>query len=173
MNNNKIKNICFTALGIALYVCISMLFKIPIGIEHLSLDLGYIVLAVYCYIYGGISGAIVGSCGCFIVSLIATQWISVGWTIGNFLIGFICGIVYNKMKDKKYGMIISVVTTIIAVFIGVGIIKTVVECAIYSMPILVKFAKNCVVFVIDAVVMSIGIIFAKQFSKIKIKIDLK
>lgn len=67
----KTKDICLTALGIALYVCVSMLIKIPV-VGHISLDLGYIVLAVYCYTYGGISGAIVGCCGCFLVSLIAS-----------------------------------------------------------------------------------------------------
>ena len=161
----KIKKICFTALGIALYVCVSMLLKIPVGIGHLSLDLGYVVLAVYCYIYGGISGAIVGACGCFTVSLITTSWISVEWTMGNFLIGIICGVVYNKVKDKKFDILISTIVTVVAVFIGVGIIKTVVECAIYSLPLSIKFAKNCVAFVMDAAVMSIGIVFAKQFLK--------
>lgn len=155
----KTKSICITALGIALYVCISMLIKIPV-ISHISLDLGYIVLAVYCYLYGGIIGAVVGACGCFLVSLLATGWIAVGWPLGNLLIGAVCGIVYKRLKGKKFSLLISMVLTVAAVFIGVGIIKTVVECALYSLPFAVKFAKNLVAFCMDAAVMCAGLVFA-------------
>lgn len=160
----KAKDICLTALGIALYVCVSMLLKIPTGIGHLSLDLGYIVLAVYCYIYGGISGAIVGCCGCFLVSLIATGWIAVGWPLGNLLTGALCGVVYNRTKDMDKSTFISLAVTVLAVFIGVGVIKTVVECALYSLPLAVKFAKNLVAFSMDAIVMCAGYLFARQFA---------
>lgn len=141
-----------------------MLLKIPI-IGHISLDLGYIVLAVYCYIYGGISGAIVGACGSFLVSLISTGWIAIGWPLGNLLIGAVCGVVYSQMKHKKTGMFVSIIATVIAVFVGVGLIKTVVECALYSLPFGIKFTKNLVAFVMDATVMCIGIPFAKQLAK--------
>lgn len=158
----KTKNICLIALGIALYICVSMSIKIPV-VGHISLDLGYIVLAVYCYIYGGVSGAIVGACGCFLVSLMTTGWIAIGWPLGNLLIGTMCGVVYNRVKDKPWGVLISMGITVVAVFIGVGIIKTVVECAIYGLPLTVKFAKNLVAFVMDAAVMCVGIPFAKHF----------
>lgn len=169
----KTKRICLTALGIALYVCVSMLLKIPTGIGHLSLDLGYIVLAAYCYIYGGTSGAIVGACGCFLVSLITTGWIAIGWPLGNLFIGAVCGAVYSRTKDMTFGTLVSMVVTVIAVFIGVGVVKTIVECAIYSLPIGVKFAKNIVAFAMDAAVMCVGFLFVKnlvdrlQIGKIK------
>lgn len=38
--------ITLTAVGVAMYVVLSMIAKIPV-IAHISLDLGYIVLAVY------------------------------------------------------------------------------------------------------------------------------
>ena len=158
----KTKNICLTALGIALYVCVSMLLKIPTGIGHLSLDLGYIVLAVYCYIYGGVSGAVVGACGCFLVSLITTGWIAIGWPLGNLLIGAVCGVVYSRTRDRKFGTLVSLIVTVVAVFIGVGVIKTVVECAMYSLPVGVKFVKNLVAFAMDAAVMCVGLLFVKK-----------
>lgn len=158
---NKTRSTCLTALGIALYVCVSMLLKIPTGVGHLSLDLGYIVLAVYCYIYGGVSGAIVGSCGCFLVSLISTGWIAIGWPLGNLLIGALCGIVYSRTRGMKYAAIIGVIVTVASVFIGVALIKTVVECAIYSLPLGVKFVKNCVAFAMDAIVMCFGFLFVR------------
>lgn len=161
---SKTKKICLTALGIALYVCVSMLLKIPV-IGHISLDLGYIVLAVYCYIYGGVSGAIVGACGSFLVSLISTSWIAIGWPLGNLLVGAVCGATYNKMKHRKMGMLINIIVTVISVFIGVGVIKTVVECAIYSLPIGVKFAKNLVAFTMDTIVMCMGLPLAQKFAE--------
>lgn len=160
---SKTRWICVTALGVALYVCLSMLIKIPV-VGNISPDLGFIVLAIYCYIYGSLSGAIVGSCGCFLVSLLATGWPAIGWPIGNFLTGIICGYVYNKTKGKKYDLIICFITTAISVFIGVVIIKTVVESLIYSMPMAPKFAKNLVAFWMDMVVMCFGYVFAKAFA---------
>lgn len=156
---SKTKSICLTALGIALYACMSMLIKIPV-VGHISLDLGYIVLAVYCYIYGGVSGAIVGACGCFVVSLIATGWIAVGWPLGNLLIGALCGVVYKRVKGRRWAVPVSLAVTVVAVFIGVGVIKTVVECALYSLPVAAKFAKNLVAFSMDAIVMCIGLYIA-------------
>ena len=140
-----------------------MLIKIPV-VGHISLDLGYIVLAVYCYICGGLSGAIVGCCGSFLVSLIATGWVAVGWPLGNFLIGALCGMVYNRTKGMDKSIPISLVITVFAVFIGVGVIKTVVECALYSLPLAVKFAKNFVAFSMDAIVMCAGYLFARRLA---------
>lgn len=157
---SKTKSICLTALGIALYACVSMLIKIPV-VGHISLDLGYIVLAVYCYIYGGVSGAVVGACGCFLVSLIATGWIAVGWPLGNLLIGALCGVVYKRVKGRRWAVLASLAVTVVAVFIGVGVIKTVVECALYSLPLAVKFAKNLVAFAMDATVMCAGFFVAQ------------
>lgn len=73
----KVKNITLTAAGIALYVVISMLIKIPM-IGHISLDLGYIVLAFWCMMFGPVSAGLVGCSGAFIVSLIASGWIAIG-----------------------------------------------------------------------------------------------
>lgn len=153
----KTKNITLTAIGIALYVCLSMVMKIPV-------ILGYIVLAVYCYLYGGISGAIVGACGCFLISLIAIGWIAIGWPLGNLLVGAVCGVIYSKTKNHKWATLICIATTVISVFIGVAVIKTVVECALYSLPLGIKFAKNLVAFAMDAAVMCAGYIAVSRFS---------
>lgn len=161
----KVKDICITALGIALYVCVSMLLKIPV-INHISLDLGYIILAVYCYRYGPITGAIVGFSGAFLVSLIATGWLGIEWPTGNLFIGAVCGYVYNTTKGKKYQAGINMITTIIAVFIGISLIKTILACAIYDMPFIVKFISNSVAFAMDAIVMCIGLIMAMEIKVI-------
>ncbi len=160
---SKTKSVCLTGIGIALYVVLSMLIKIPV-IGHISLDLGYIVLAIYCYFYGEISGAIVGACGCFLVSLLGSGWIGIGWPLGNLFIGAVCGRTY---KMKKWDILFHILFTIVAVFIGIGLIKTIIECAMYSIPFEVKFVKDCVAFIMDAITMCIGLLIANNIKKIR------
>lgn len=158
---SKAKNITLTAAGIALYVVISMFIKVPM-IGHISLDLGYIVLAFYCMMFGPVSAAIVGSCGCFLVSLIASGWIAIGWPLGNLLIGAVCAIFYKPDKPIR-----NMVITVLMVFIGVLGIKTIVECPLYSIPVLVKLPKNLVAAIADSITMVVGALLAgKTYDRI-------
>ena len=50
--------------------------------------------------------------------------------------------------------------TVAAVFLGVAVIKTAVECVLYSIPVAVKFTKNFIAFSMDAIVMCIGLYVA-------------
>lgn len=154
------KKISYTALGIALYVCLSMTVKIPM-IAHISLDLGYIVLAVYCYHFGGISGAIVGGAGCALVSLLTSGWFPPGWLLGNIFIGAFCGYAYRRKK-----LISDILISAGAVLLGIWLIKTFVECPLYGIPVSVKLVSNGVAAVTDAIVMCIGVFVA---SKLRIK----
>lgn len=159
--NTKIRRICMTAIGIALYVAVSMIVKIPV-IGHISLDLGYIVLAVFCYIYGGVTGAIIGSAGCTLVSLLASGWFPIGWFLGNAFIGWFCG---TRLSYHRYANWKNVAWCIASVFIGVFFIKTCVECLLYSIPLVVKMPKNAIAAAMDAIVMSVGIFIAPKIEK--------
>lgn len=150
------KKICTVALGVALYVCLNMTVKIPL-IAHISLDMGYIVLAVYCYHFGAISGAVVGGAGCVLISMLTSGWFPPGWLLGNISIGLICGFAYRK--DKIFNDIIISAGSVI---FGVWIVKTVVECNLYSIPYSVKFVSNGVAAITDAIVMCIGLFLAKK-----------
>lgn len=143
---------CQTAMGIALYVVLSMTAKIPV-IGHANLDLGYIVFAVYCYYYGALPGMVVGSVGCLLVSLLTSGWIPPGWIAGNLLIGAIVGM-FGESSGASTSHRIFVV--VMAVFLGIFCVKTGIECTLYSIPLAVKMPKSTVVFAMDAVVMSIG-----------------
>ena len=154
--------ICQIALGIALYVVVSMVLKIPIGIGHISLDLGYIVLAVCCMRFGMLGGAIVGGAGCTVVSLLSSGWFPLGWMLGNVLIGIICGKAYQK-NESLCGTNIAI--TSVAVLLGVGVVKTAVECLLFSIPLAVKIPKNMVAAVMDTIVMSIGLFVACRLSR--------
>ena len=157
----NVKTITLTAVGIALYVVISMFIKIPM-IGHISLDLGYIVFAFYCMQFGPMSAALVGAGGCFLVSLIATGWIAIGWPLGNLLIGLVCAAVYKPDKTIR-----NILVTVLMVFIGVLGIKTAVECPLYGIPLLVKIPKNLVAAIADSITMAVGAILAgKTYNRI-------
>lgn len=156
---NKIKHICTTALGVALYFVASLSIKIPV-ISHISLDLGYIVLGVYCYRYGVVSGAIVGAFGCAAISLLTSGWFPPGWFVGNIAIGLICGFFYKKDRIFR-----DIIVSVIAVFIGIFCIKTAIECVMFGIPLAAKIPSNGIAAIMDAVVMSLSIPIAVKLSK--------
>lgn len=158
---NRTKTITFLGIGIALYVVLGLVMNIPLlAGTHLQTDLGYIVYAVFLMMFGWI-GAIVGVIGCFIESLITSGWIPYGWLIGQAFIGIVCGIVYKKTDQK----VMHVLVTIFAVFVGIALIKTGVECVLFSIPFSVKFVKNSVAFVADLIPMLLGLPLGYRFNK--------
>ena len=156
----KSQYISFTALGIALYVVLSMTVKIPV-ISHISLDLGYIVLAIYCYHMGALPGMIVGGVGCVLISLLTTCWFPPGWLVGNLIIGLFCGLGYSH-AETRYAAISNVAVTILAVGIGICFAKTVIECIMFQIPLAIKLPKNAVAFGMDSAVMLAGLMLAKR-----------
>lgn len=149
---NNIKKITLCGLGAALYVALSMTVKIPLA-GHAALDLGYVVLAVFCYWFGPFAGAVVGGVGCMFVSLLTSGWFPPGWIIGNILVAVVVGTVANKQNTSAPKRIAVV---FFAVFLGIFCAKTAIECVLYSIPLAVKLPKSAVVFLADAIVMSIG-----------------
>lgn len=155
--------VTFTAIGIALYVALSMVAKIPLFVGHLAFDLGYIVMAVYAMQIGAVSAAIVGGCGCVAVSMLASGWFPAGWLLGNIIIGLICGSTYDYKRPAR-----NIIITILAVFLGILSVKTLIECSLYEIPFLVKLPKNLVAATVDAITMSFGAAFARlTFFKFK------
>ena len=153
------KKVAFTGMGIALYVVLSMVAKIPV-IAHISLDMGYIAFAVMLYHFGTIPGTIVGAVGCVLVSMLTTGWFPTGWLVGNIAIGILCGVLIRKDGSPR-STVINVIVCIIAVAVGILGLKTVIECMLYGIPFAVKLPKNAVAFAMDAAVMSVGMVFAQ------------
>lgn len=156
-----IKRICFLGMGIALYVVLAAAVKIPL-IGHIQTDLGYIAFGAYCEFFGP-WGCIVGVFGCLIESLIFSGWFPAGWILGQIFIGLVCGFCYKRTKNK----IVKAIVTIIAVFIGIAVIKTVTECLLYGIPFEVKFVKNTIASITDAN-MLFGMLIAE---KLKTKLN--
>ena len=163
---NKTKTLCQLALGTALYVILSAVVKIPL-LGHIQIDLGYIVFGSYLVIFGW-KAIIVGVIGCLIESLIFSGWFPTGWIVGQVAIGLICGFWYKYSNDtpKTFKSVTRIIITILAVFLGIGIIKTAIECNLYSIPFEVKFAKDCVAFVADVIPMLVGIFIGERILKI-------
>lgn len=149
------KKIAYFAMGIALYVVLGLAVKIPL-ISHISTDLGYIAYGCFLYLFGA-PAFLVGSIGCVIESLLVSGWFPYGWLPGQILIGLICGTVYIHSKNKYTKIFI----TIIAVFIGIAIVKTAIECTMFEIPLAVKFPKNFIAFIADTIPMLIGLYLGK------------
>jgi uncharacterized membrane protein len=57
--NTATQRIALLAVGIALFVALSMCLQVPV-FENYYLCLGYVVMAVYCFSFGTINGTITG-----------------------------------------------------------------------------------------------------------------
>ncbi len=157
MDRTKIKGytkkIAFLGIGIALYVVLGLIINIPLlAGTHLQTDLGYIAFSIFLLMFGW-QAAIVGVVGCLVESLITSGWVPYGWLVGQLFIGVACGLVYTK-TNKKW---LHVIVTVASVFIGIVGIKTVIECAMFGIPLAVKAPKNLVAFIADAVPMVAGL----------------
>ena len=60
--NQSTKKICITAIGISLFVVLSLCLQVPV-FENYYLCLGYVVMTVFCYYFGPLSGMAVGGLG--------------------------------------------------------------------------------------------------------------
>jgi len=153
------KKVVYFGIGIALYAVLGMSVNIPL-IGHIQTDLGYIAYGVFLYLFG-VPAFITGTIGCIIESMIVSGWFPTGWMIGQIVIGLICGFIYKKTNNKLF----HVLATIIAVFIGVGLIKTVIECYLYTIPFPIKFVRNFIAFLSDVVPMIVGLFIGYGLKK--------
>lgn len=163
MDMKTAKKITMLGLGIALYVTMASMMKIPL-IGHIGTDLGYAVFGFYCAMFG-VYGAIIGAVGCLLESLLFYGWVPFGWILGQLTIGLICGIAYKKINSKP----VNVIITILAVFIGIAVVKTVIECILFGIPLEVKFAKNFIAFIADTVPMVAGFLIYGRITKMVTK----
>lgn len=117
------KRIALYGLGIALFVVLGCTAPIPIPNTTAHIDLGYVVMAVFAYLYGGIPGLIVGAGGRFMEDMILFGSIgSPGWLIASACMGLFIGMIFQrtkKMEDKKVAVMINVVAILVinAVFL--------------------------------------------------------
>lgn len=157
--NTTTKKICITAMGTALFVVLSLCLQVPV-FENYYLCLGYIVMGVFCYYFGPISGITVGTLGvCLYCLLISGLRGLPGWAVGNVVIGLLVGLACKltiNIKSKLIRQIILITTVVIATAIGILGLKSIVECLLYAQPFVLRVAKNMTAFIADIVVLGIS-----------------
>lgn len=158
---NKNRKIAFLGLGIALYAVLSAFVIIPI-INRIKLDLGYIVFGIYLNTFY-IPATIVGVLGCIIGNLLKGGSFPIAWAIGQAFIGISLGYLFSKTKSTS----LKILYCLISAFIGIGLIKTVIEVAMYQFPFGLKFSSNMVAYVADVIPLIIGVLLSKKIRIIK------
>ena len=157
----KAKDITFLAAGIALFVVLSMCLRFPV-FENYYLCLGYIVMTVYIWCFKWYEGAIIGFLGVILYCIIGGLGFNgmPGWSVGNIVIGLIIGVslkYIQQLKSKTLQVILTAITAIVATFIGIELIKSLIDSFVVSQPFVVRFAKNMTSFVADAFVIVISL----------------
>ena len=155
------RKIALLSLGIALYAVLSAFVIIPI-INRIKLDLGYVVFGLYLNRFG-IAATPVGVFGCIIGNLLKGGSFPIGWAIGQTFIALTLGYLLPKTKKLYLKFFYAIVMT----FIGIALIKTVLEVALFRLPLYAKFLSNSVAFVADVIPLLIGIALS---DKVKIRL---
>jgi len=158
------KNVAITAIGIALFVVLSLCLQVPV-FENYYLCLGYVVMTVYCYTIGTISGTIVGTFGVVLYCMLISGLRGMpGWAIGNLFLGIILGIVFKfikKINKSFWEFLLSSIIVIVATAIAMLVIKSGVESILYAQPIWLRVLKNVYAFVADAFIIIASIPICK------------
>lgn len=158
--NVKLQKLCNTALGIALFVVLSLCIRVPV-FENYYICLGYVVMAVYCYSFGTASGTLVGILGVVLYCVLTSGLRGMpGWASGNLVIGIVLGVTFRitkRIKNSSAGLIIDFVAIVVAVAIGILGVKSIVEAAIYTQPFLLRVTKNSYAFIADVVTLIVSL----------------
>lgn len=151
----NVKQLCLTAMGIALFVALTLCIQVPV-FENYYICLGYVVMTVYLYFFGIFSGTIVGTVGVFLYCMLTGGLRGMpGWIVGNLFIGVTLGLWFSKTKhfsNRKSTNTITVLVSIAVTAIAMLYLKSIVECVLYAQPLIVRAASNIYAFVADAVV---------------------
>ena len=158
---NRTKDITFIAIGIALFVALSMCLRVPV-FENYYLCLGYIVMTVYIWCFKWYEGAIIGFLGVILYCIIGGLGFNgmPGWAVGNIAIGLIVGLTLKqiqKIKSKTLQVVLTAIVAVAATFVGIEIIKSLIDSFVVSQPFTVRVAKNLTSFIADAFVIVISL----------------
>lgn len=160
MVKQSIKKTCITAMGIALFVVLALCLQVPV-FENYYLCLGYVVMTLYCYYFGPISGMAVGGLGVVVYCLLTNGLRGMpGWAMGNLVIGLIVGFICKhtmKLQNNTLRHILIGIAIVVSVAVGMLGIKSLVEALLYTQPLVLRMAKNIYAFIADVVVMIISL----------------
>lgn len=152
----KTRDITFIAVGIALFVALSMCLRVPV-FDNYYLCLGYIIMTVYIWCYKWYEGAVIGFLGVILYCVIGGLGFNgmPGWAAGNIAIGLIVGLALKrikKIKNKVLQVVLTAIAAIAATFVGIEFIKSFIDSFVVAQPFAVRFVKNMSSFIADAFV---------------------
>lgn len=157
------RTITFLGLGTALFLVLSMCLRVPV-FENYYLCLGYVVMTVYVWCFQWYEGAIIGFAGVILYCVVGGLGFNgmPGWAVGNVVIGLILGMAIKlakKLKNRALQGMLIVMAAIVATFLGIEIVKSLIDSFIVAQPVSVRIAKNFTSFVSDAfvIVMSLPV----------------
>ena len=156
----RTQQICVSAVGVALFAALSLCLQVPV-FDNYYLCLGYAVMAVWCYSFGGLSGTLTGVLGVVLYCLLINGLRGMpGWALGNAVIGLTLGFVFRFARRLKNGAVRSLINAaavITAAALGILIVKSLTECLLYSQPMAVRIARNFTAFIADAVMLLVSL----------------
>ena len=171
----KTRDITFIAVGIALFVALSMCLRVPV-FENYYLCLGYIVMTVYIWCFKWYEGAVIGFFGVILYCLAGGLGFNgmPGWAVGNIAIGLIVGMALKpikKLENKTLQVILTAVAAVAGSFVGIELIKSLIDSFVVGQPFALRFAKNMTSFIADAFVIVISLplcaLLEKQAKKLR------
>ena len=161
--SEKTLRLCVTAMGIALFVVLSVCLQVPV-FENYYLCLGYLVMAVFCFSFGAIPGTAVGMLGVVLYCLVINGMRGMpGWALGNAVIGISLGLTFmatKKMKNRWAANAINIAVIVLSCAAGILGVKSLTESLLYLQPFVMRAAKNLYAFVADTVMLIISLPFA-------------
>ena len=161
----KTKDVCINGIGIALFVALSMCLRVPV-FDNFYLCLGYVVMTIYLYSIGTISGTLVGVLGTFLYCFLINGLRGMpGWVLGNIIIGIILGLWFKfirKIKLNKFlSNLLTIIIVLISVAIGILIGKSIIEVILYAQPFILRVTTNLTAYISDIVVILISLPICK------------
>lgn len=111
------RKIVLYGLGCALFVVVGCVLPIPIPNTTAHIDLGYVVMAIFAYLYGPIAGGLIGGMGRFLEDMILFGSIgSPGWLIASILMGMLIGLTFKftqKGDNPQIALMIQIILILI------------------------------------------------------------
>ena len=157
---NTTKTIALFAVGIALFVVLSLCLQVPV-FENYYLCLGYVVMAVYCYSFGTLAGTVVGFFGVILYCLVISGLRGMpGWALGNIPIGLALGFyarAARKMRSRPLALVLAAPLTAAVCALGILGLKSLTESLLYLQPFAVRAGKNFAAFAADAAVLLLSL----------------
>lgn len=158
-----------TAIGIALCTVVSLILRVPV-FGRFYLCLGYLIMAIYSYYLGVLSGTLVGTLGIFFYCMITGSIGGmIGWALGNVVIGVCVGLVSRATRGLQHEIVrqlLLIGTGIISTAVGMLLVKSAYESLLSGLPFTVRVLANTAGFASDAFLLSLGFPLARVIKRI-------